>query len=116
LRKVDDIKKIYKIGKELGSGSFGSVRLVTHIAANRDFALKIIKKSSLKEKVYIDLMESELKVSSEIEHPNIVKVFDILEDEKHVFIVMELVPGGDLLKRVIAMSQFTEKDAAQTIR
>ena len=40
----------------------------------------------------------------------------MLEDEKHVFIVMELVPGGDLLKRVMDMSSFTERVAAQTIR
>lgn len=40
----------------------------------------------------------------------------MLEDEKHVFIVMELVPGGDLLKRVVDLNAFTERVAAQTIR
>ena len=66
MREIDDIKKIFTIGKELGKGSFGSVRFVTHKVAKRDFALKVIKKSALKEKVYIDLMKSELEVSSKV--------------------------------------------------
>lgn len=78
--------------------------------------MKIIKKSKLKEKVYIDLMRQELEVSSKINHPHIITVTELLEDEKHVFIVMELVPGGDLLARVMEMNAFSERDAAFVIK
>lgn len=78
--------------------------------------MKIIKKSSLKEKVYIDLMRQELEVSSKIDHPHIITVKELLEDEKHVFIVMELMPGGDLLSRVLELNAFVERDAAHVIK
>ena len=78
--------------------------------------MKIIKKSKLKEKVYIDLMRQELDVSSKIKHPHIISIKELLEDDKHVFIIMELMQGGDLLHRVTEMNGFNERDAAHVVK
>lgn len=55
-------------------------------------------------------------MSKEIDHPHIISVKDLLEDDKHVFIVMELMPGGDLLHRVVEMNAISEREAAKVIK
>lgn len=57
-------------------------------------------------------MDSELHVLEELEHPNITRALELCETPVHYFVVMELVSGGDLLKRIQEHSRYTEKSAA----
>jgi len=47
-------------------------------------------------------MDSELKVLEELDHPQITRVFSLLEDERYYYVVMELVSGGNLLDRIVS--------------
>jgi len=94
----------YKIGKELGHGSFGSV----YYAKNKDtkvpVAIKIIKKSKLAEnEVYIELLRNELFVLEKTDHPHITRVFEILEDKRNFYVVMEFLSGGNLMDKIISI-------------
>ena len=72
-------------------------------------AIKVIKKKKIKEaKVYYELLQNELLVLEKTDHPHITRVFEILENKKNYFVVMELIRGGNLLEKVIAARQFTE--------
>jgi serine/threonine protein kinase len=89
--------------KDLGTGSFGCVRLAKHIKSKTTVAIKMIKKSSAHQnQVYKELMDSELKVLEELDHPQITRVFSLLEDERYYYVVMELVSGGNLLDRILS--------------
>jgi calcium-dependent protein kinase len=90
------------LSKELGSGSFGSVRLGQHRASKVVVAIKIIKKALLEEaEVYKELMRNELQVLESVDHPNITRVFELMEDDRSFFVVMEYCAGGNLLDKVL---------------
>ncbi|XP_076231514.1 calcium/calmodulin-dependent protein kinase I isoform X2 [Calliopsis andreniformis] len=78
------------------------------------FAVKIIDKKALKGKE--DSLENEIKVLRRLTHPNIVQLLETFEDKHKVYLVMELVTGGELFDRIVEKGSYTEKDASGLIR
>lgn len=141
-KKTDSAKKSKKDGKEtsasdkriedryilkdlLGTGAFSEVRLAeSKEKTHKHFAVKIIDKKILKGKE--DSLENEIKVlqkfsgdgssDQRIAHPNIVQLFETYEDKAKVYLVMELVTGGELFDRIVEKGSYTEKDASHLIR
>nr|XP_027226254.1 calcium/calmodulin-dependent protein kinase type 1-like isoform X1 [Penaeus vannamei] len=77
-------------------------------------AIKIIDKKALKGKE--DSLENEIKVLRRLTHPNIVQLLETFEDKHKVYLVMELVTGGELFDRIVEKGSYTEKDASHLIR
>ena len=103
--------------KEIGNGSFGSVKLGQHRLSNVPCAIKVIKKSSLKvAKVYQELSKNELSVLEETVHPHITRVFELMEDMRNYYIIMELVSGGNLFDKIMKYKTFSEGQAASVIK
>ena len=81
----------------LASGEFGSVRAATHKKTGAPCAIKVIKKGCLKRSsMRNQLNKNEFKILEAVDHPSIVRVFDLLEDDQSYFIVMELVESGTI--------------------
>jgi len=57
-----------------------------------------------------------LKLEGGLKHPNIVELLDVFEDRTHVYLVMELVTGGELFDRIVEKGSYTEKDASYLIK
>ncbi|XP_020292750.1 calcium/calmodulin-dependent protein kinase type 1 isoform X4 [Pseudomyrmex gracilis] len=128
--KKDAYKKIKKDGKDdrspsvedkyilkdlLGTGAFSEVRLAeSKEKPGQMFAVKIIDKKALKGKE--DSLENEIKVLRRLTHPNIVQLLETFEDKHKVYLVMELVTGGELFDRIVEKGSYTEKDASGLIR
>ncbi|XP_066582377.1 calcium/calmodulin-dependent protein kinase type 1 isoform X2 [Prorops nasuta] len=126
--KKDSNKKLKKDGKEspsvdekyilkelLGTGAFSEVRLAeSKEKPGQMFAVKIIDKKALKGKE--DSLENEIKVLRRLTHPNIVQLLETFEDKHKVYLVMELVTGGELFDRIVEKGSYTEKDASDLIR
>ncbi|XP_053984101.1 calcium/calmodulin-dependent protein kinase type 1 isoform X1 [Hylaeus volcanicus] len=128
--KKDSNKKIKKDGKDdkspsvedkyvlkelLGTGAFSEVRLAeSKDRPNQMFAVKIIDKKALKGKE--DSLENEIKVLRRLTHPNIVQLLETFEDKHKVYLIMELVTGGELFDRIVEKGSYTEKDASYLIR
>ena len=97
-----NIKSIYKIGHVLGEGSFGSVRVGLHRKANVKCAIKIINKDKINSHpVYKKLMMDELEALEKVNHPNILRIYELLEDQKHYFIVSEYMKHGELYDFIV---------------
>ena len=93
--------------KELGSGAFGSVKLAHHKLSQVPCAVKIIRKSSLLvANVYQELNRNELQILENTVHPHITRVFELLEDQRCFYIVMELIGGGNLFDKIKSMRVF----------
>lgn len=102
LRQIKDINKHYKIGKELGSGSFGVVNLANKVGSSEKVAIKTIKKRSLSDNPLLpQMMLSELLVLKSCDHPNIMKVIEILEDTTAIYIACEFMEGGELFEKIL---------------
>ena len=105
----ESITNHYEIIGELGSGSYGSVKKVRHKQLKEVRAMKVILKKSENAKTEIDIMRK-------ISHPNIVNIFDIFEDSKKYYIMMEICEGGELFEAISGQGAFTEEDCAHIMR
>ena len=104
-----DIKKYYEFQSiQLGKGSYGLVQLAKLRKTGLMRAIKIIKKSKVKN---IERFKLEIKIMFQLDHPNILKLYDYFEDEKHVYLVLELCTGGELFDRIVKNKYYDEKNA-----
>lgn len=107
----------YRLKKELGCGAFGSVKLGEHRLSKVPCAIKIVKKSKLATaEVYQELMKNELEVLEETNHPFITRVFELMEDKRSYYIIMELITGGNLLDMIYQKKIFSEELASNVLK
>lgn len=111
---MEDIKKIFEFKEVLGSGAFSEVVLAEEKVTGKLFAVKCIPKKALKGKE--SSIENEITVLKKIKHENIVALEDIYESPSHLYLVMQLVSGGELFDRIVEKGFYTEKDASTLIR
>lgn len=90
----------YRAGKILGKGAFGKVSLALHKLAKKLVALKLLNKELIKNDSSKDKVMQEVKILKRFRHPNVVKLYETFESDKHIVVVMELCAGGDLLNYV----------------
>lgn len=102
IRKVvhySNISDIYEIKGSLGKGKFGQVKLGIHKETGRQVAIKIINKNYL-EGMDMEQIKAEIDILKIAKHPNIIKLYDVFENEKYIYIIMEYCPGGDLFSYI----------------
>ena len=102
------------IGKTLGSGTFGLVKVATHISTGNQFAVKILEKSRIKNQADIDRIKREIRILKLLNHPNIIKLHDLVETQKEIFLVMDYCEGGELFE-LINKSEKIDESAAKKI-
>ena len=102
--------------KKLGSGAFSDVLLCDHLPTKTKRALKVVHKSGLtyhqRDPIH---MLKEIQILKMLDHPNIIKCFEIFEDESKYYIATEYCHGGDLFGEILKMQLFTEAQAARII-
>ncbi|CAD8174806.1 unnamed protein product [Paramecium octaurelia] len=79
----------YQLGKTIGSGTFGKVKLAVHIPTQQTVAIKIMNKSRMVDIVDIERVQRELHILKIVRHPNIIMLYEVFETTKYIFIVME---------------------------
>ena len=105
--KTSNISKEYTLGKILGSGAFGQVRLGVHKATKQVRAIKVQKKS----KVNMDDFITEISILSKLTHPSIMQIYEIFEDNTNLYIVSEYCKGGELFDILSKKGSFSEREA-----
>jgi len=80
----------------------------------KEFAIKCIKKEMV-EGEDIKLLRREVQIMKKLDHPNILKLFEVYEDEKQFFLVMELVKGKELFDKIVERGMYSERDASNII-
>lgn len=112
----EDYKAKYSTGRTLGQGAFGKVKMGTRKSDNLDVAIKFVNSSEWSERERAQF-ENEVNVLFELNHPNIVRLYEVYEFEpRHYAMVMELARGGELFDRIQAKGSFSESEAASVMR
>lgn len=100
--------------KKLGSGAYGEVLLCREKQSGGERAIKIIKKTEITANV--GTLLDEVAVVKQLDHPNIMKLYEFFEDNRNFYLVMEVYSGGELFDEIISKQKFTEVDAARIIK
>ena len=103
-----DITQFYQVIKKIGEGSYGKIYKVKNKQSGDIRAMKQITKSKIKD---ISKFQTEIKILSMVDHPNIVRLFEVIEDDKYFNLLQELCTGGELYKKH-QTSQLKEKEIA----
>lgn len=101
----------YVLGKTIGKGTFGKVKLGIHMPTGEKVAIKVLEKYRIKDSSDVERVSREIRILKQVNHPNIVKLYEIIETSKTIFLIMEFVPCGELFDYIVARSRLTEEQA-----
>jgi len=114
-KNENEVKSKYKFGKKLGTGAFSTVRLVVEKQTGTEYACKMMEvplagqltESGLtREDIFL-----EINILCELDHGNVIKFKEYFEEDSKVFIICELLLGGELLNALINKGSYTETDS-----
>jgi len=100
----------YKRGKTLGEGAFSVVIEATNKTSGESYAVKVVTKSKLTKEDEVALKD-EIQVLNELQHPHIIRLYEVFEEKDFWYLVTEKMMGGELFDRIVAKSFYNEKEA-----
>lgn len=115
LKRGAKFQDYYEWKSTIGKGAFGNVEKWVHKKTGKEAAVKVLKKKFLADKE-LELIINEISIIKELDHPNILKVYEAYEDKEWLYIVTELITGGELFDEISKRQKFTEVDAAIIIQ
>uniref|UniRef100_A0A672R7G2 MAP/microtubule affinity-regulating kinase 3 n=1 Tax=Sinocyclocheilus grahami TaxID=75366 RepID=A0A672R7G2_SINGR len=105
----------YRLLKTIGKGNFAKVKLAKHVLTDKEVAVKIIDKTQLNSSSLQKLFR-EVRIMKVLNHPNIVKLFEVIETDKSLYLVMEYASGGEVFDYLVAHGRMKEKEARAKFR
>jgi len=111
------IEDFYNIdmNDELGRGGFAIVRKATNKSTGVVAAAKYISKKDVPADE-LKCLTREIDIMRKVDHPNVIKMFEVFEDDDYVIILTELVDGGELFYKIVDIGSFSENDAARIVK
>ena len=103
--------KGYRIGKTLGMGSFGKVKLAQHLATGAQVAIKILNRARIKELGMEEKVRREIKILRLFDQPHIIRLYEVIDTPTDIFVVMEYVSGGELFDYIVSRGRLSEEEA-----
>jgi len=110
-----EVTDLYIVGEELGRGAFSIVRKGKHKKTGQQVAIKTIEKNFV-EKQDLQLLAREIEIMKKVNHPNVLKLYEVFETDETISLVMELVTGGELFYKIVEKGNYSEKEAAGIVK
>jgi len=104
----------FTLEEELGRGGFSIVKRGVNKQTHESFAIKIIAKNQAEDE--ITLLKREIDIMTKLKHDHIIQLFDVFDEDDNIYLVLELVTGGELFDQIISKGSYSERDAANIIR
>ncbi|KAI5089599.1 MAP/microtubule affinity-regulating kinase 4 isoform X2, partial [Silurus meridionalis] len=105
----------YRLLKTIGKGNFAKVKLARHVLTGREVAIKIIDKTQLNP-TSLQKLFREVRIMKALRHPNIVQLFEVIETEKTLYLVMEYASGGEVFDYLVSHGRMKEVEARAKFR
>ncbi|XP_044506977.1 SNF1-related protein kinase catalytic subunit alpha KIN10-like [Mangifera indica] len=108
---VDMFLANYKLGKTLGIGSFGKVKIAEHALTGHKVAIKILNRRKIKNMEMEEKVRREIKILRLFMHPHIIRLYEVIETPNDIYVVMEYVKSGELFDYIVEKGRLQEDEA-----
>uniref|UniRef100_A0A7S2WHL7 non-specific serine/threonine protein kinase n=1 Tax=Eucampia antarctica TaxID=49252 RepID=A0A7S2WHL7_9STRA len=101
----------YILGKNLGIGAFGKVKLATHAVTGHKVAVKILNKAKIKQLGMEEKVQREINILHLCTHPHIIRLYEVIDTPTDIFLVNEYVSGGELFDYIVSKGRLSADEA-----
>ncbi|GAB2227248.1 hypothetical protein Droror1_Dr00009061 [Drosera rotundifolia] len=108
---VDVFLQNYQLGKTLGIGSFGKVKIAEHKLTGHKVAIKILNRRKIKNMDMEEKVRREIKILRLFMHPHIIRLYEVIETPSDIYVVMEYVKSGELFDYIVEKGRLQEDEA-----
>ncbi|PIA35641.1 hypothetical protein AQUCO_03500179v1 [Aquilegia coerulea] len=108
---ADMVLPNYKLGKTLGIGSFGKVKIAEHARTGHKVAIKILNRRKIKNMDMEEKVRREIKILRLFMHPHIIRLYEVIETPADIYVVMEYVKSGELFDYIVEKGRLQEEEA-----
>ncbi|XP_030146647.2 serine/threonine-protein kinase SIK3 isoform X4 [Taeniopygia guttata] len=105
----------YEIERTIGKGNFAVVKLATHLVTRAKVAIKIIDKTQLDEENLKKIFR-EVQIMKMLCHPHIIRLYQVMETERMIYLVTEYASGGEIFDHLVAHGRMAEKEARRKFK
>nr|ACV87297.1 POPK-1 kinase protein [Phallusia mammillata] len=105
----------YRLDKTLGKGQTGLVKMGIHCVTGKRVAIKVVNREKLSENV-INKVEREIAIMKLIDHPHILGLYDVYENKKYLYLILELIAGGELFDYLVKKGRLSSREARHFFR
>ncbi|XP_076234918.1 serine/threonine-protein kinase SIK3 isoform X1 [Calliopsis andreniformis] len=105
----------YELEKTIGKGNFAVVKMATHVVTKSKVAIKIIDKTKLNEENLAKIFR-EVHIMKRLRHPHIIRLYQVMETEKMIYLVTEFAPGGEIFDHLVRNGRMPEPEARRIFR
>lgn len=105
----------YEMERTIGKGNFAVVKLATHIVTKTKVAIKIIDKTHL-DRENLNKIIREIQIMKLLRHPHIIRLYQVLETERRIYLVTEYASGGEIFDHLVAHGRMNEKEARKKFK
>jgi len=106
----------YEILRTLGQGKYSKVKYGRDVETGKNYAIKIMNLNYIRKEQMELQLKREIAILKIMQHPNIVSLKEVLQTENNIYVIMELVTGGELFDRIVAAEKFDEITARRYFR
>eukprot|EP00434_Breviolum_minutum_P014128 symbB.v1.2.012456.t2/scaffold858.1/size157433/4 len=103
----------YILGKTIGEGTFGKVKLGTHILTGEKVAVKILEKERIVDVADVERVAREIHILKLVQHPHIIQLYEIIETPRQLYLIMEFCSGGELFDHIVEQGRVKEAEASR---
>jgi len=103
----------YIIGKSIGEGTFGKVKVGKHIHTGEKVAIKILDKLKMVEDEDIRRVQKEISILKKLKHKNIIQLYEIIQTKKNIYLIMDFAEGGELFDYISLKKRLSEIEACK---
>ncbi|KAG2714203.1 hypothetical protein I3843_03G018300 [Carya illinoinensis] len=108
---LDVFLRNYKLGKTLGIGSFGKVKIAEHILTGHKVAVKILNRRKIRNMEMEEKVRREIKILRLFMHPHIIRLYEVVDTPADIYVVMEYVKSGELFDYIVEKGRLQEDEA-----
>lgn len=110
-KPADVLLQHYRMGKTVGVGSFGKVKVAEHLLTGQKVAIKILNRKKIQSMDMEEKVRREIKIASLFQHPHIIRLYEVIKTPVDIYVVMEYVKSGELFDYIVEKGRLPEEEA-----